>query len=380
MVWTMGHDKTWLVVKEEPLAGYSLPTFLRVLWDNKFQVDFKYFLRFLYAVGLMVLVTPLRFYQRIRFDRKIKKTIIKEDPIFIIGHYRTGTTYLMTLMAYDKSKGYVSNIEGYATQFYLAFPKFTRWIIETSLPDVRPMDNVILGADEPTEEEYCIGTFSPYGYYTGFVFPRNFDLYSDFLTFDKKPKDHKKWKKKYYYLVQMLTLGHGGKPLFLKNPTLSYRIRDILEMFPNAKFIHTYRNPYKVYSSTVKFFDEVFAIYTLQNWDKEKMKQDILRNFKLLYECHERDLDLIPKENIVHVKYEEFIEKPSETMEHIYKTLKLDGWDEYKDNIIAYAESQKRDYKPNDHVTDDDVINRVNKHWDEYREKYGYEKLEVKGK
>ena len=269
----MEKDKTWLIVHEEPLAGYSLPNIFRVLWDNKFRIHPKYILRFLYAIVLSSITAPLRIIQKIRFHGKIKKTKITEDPIFIIGHYRTGTTYLMTLMAYDKSKGYVSNIEGYTPLFHLAFPKFTRWLHESSLPDVRHMDNVVMGADEPTEDEYTIGTFTPYGYYTGFIFPRNFDLYSKFLTFDGMPKHREKWKKAYYYMTQLLTLGHGGKQLFLKNPTTSYRIPDILEMYPNAKFIHTYRNPYKVYSSTVKFFDEVFAIYTLQTWDKEKMKQ-----------------------------------------------------------------------------------------------------------
>ena len=150
------------------------------------------------------------------------------------------------------------------------------------------MDNVILGADEPTEEEYCIGTFSPYGYYTGFVFPRNFDLYSDFLTFDKKPKDHKKWKKKYYYLVQMLTLGHKGKPLFLKNPTLSYRIRDILEMFPNAKFIFTYRDPYTLYTSMYKFWLKTCEIFSLQEFKEKyyKIKDGYLRLFNESLEKH----------------------------------------------------------------------------------------------
>ena len=371
----MGKDKTWLIVKEEPLAGYSLPTIVKVLWDNKFDVDLKYFHRFLYAIVLSVITSPLKVYQKLLYHRKIKKTEIKQDPIFIIGHYRTGTTYLMTLMAYDKSKGYVSNTEAYATLLYLGFPKLTKLIIAASLPDVRPMDNVIMGAEEPTEEEYCIGTFSRYGYYTGFIFPKNFDLYTKYLTFEGMPRHHKRWKKKFYYLVQMLTYGHKGKQLFLKNPTHSYRIRDILEMFPNAKFIHTYRNPYKVYSSTVKFFDGVFAIYTLQKWDKEKMKQDILDNYKLLYEYQDRDLHLIPEDRIFHIKYEEFIENPSEKMEEMYKYLKLDGWEEYKENIIAYAESQKRDYVPNVHKTDDDVIRRVNGNWDEYRKKYGYEKL-----
>jgi len=371
----MGKDRTWLVVKEEPLAGYSLPNIVKVLWDNKFEVDLKYFHRFLYAIGLSVVTSPLKVYQKLRYHRKIKKTEIKQDPIFIIGHYRTGTTYLMTLMAYDKSKGYVSNTEAYATLLYLGFPKLTKLIISASLPDVRPMDNVIMGAEEPTEEEYCIGTFSKYGYYTGFIFPRNFDLYTRYLTFEGMPKHLKRWKKKYYYLVQMLTLGHKGKQLFLKNPSNSYRIKAILEMFPNAKFIHTYRDPYKVYSSTVKFFDEVFGIYTLQKWDEEKMKTDILENYKLLYECQDRDLHLIPEDRIYHLKYEDFIKNPSEKMGEMYRHLKLDGWDQYKADIIAYAESQRRDFVPNIHNTDDDVIRKVNEYWDEYREKYGYEKL-----
>ncbi|MEE8340497.1 MAG: sulfotransferase, partial [Candidatus Neomarinimicrobiota bacterium] len=237
-----------------------------------------------------------------------------------------------------------------------------------------------MGADEPTEDEYTIGTFTPYSYYTGFIFPRNFDLYSKFLTFNGLPKHRKKWKKAHYYMAKMLTLGHGGKQLFLKNPTTSYRIPDILEMYPNAKFIHTYRNPYKVYSSTIKFFDEVFAIYTLQTWDKEKMKQDILDNYKLMYDRLEQDLSLIPEDKLVQCKYEDFIKNPAESLEAIYKKLNIDGWEEYKKDIIAYAELQRREYKPNIHNTDDDVIRRVNEHWNKMREDYEYEKLELSSK
>ena len=374
----MNKDKTWMVVHEEPLAGYSLTNIVKVLLQNKFRIHVKYIPRFLYAIVLSTITAPLRLTQTLRFNKNIKDTKVAEDPIFIIGHYRTGTTYLMTLMAHDKSKGYVSNMEAYTPLFYLAFPKFTRWLIESSLPDVRPMDNVVMGADEPTEDEYTIGTYTPYGYYTGFIFPRNFDLYTKYLTFEGMPKHRKKWKKAFIHMVKMLTFGHKGKQLFLKNPSLSYRIPDILEMYPNAKFIHTYRNPYKVYSSSVKFFDEVFAIYTLQTWDDEKMKQDILDNYKLLYEKFDEDLSLIPQENIVHSKYEDFISDPVNSLKDIYDKLRISGWEEHKESIIAYAESQLKDYKPNVHVTDSDVIRRVNEHWDKMRSDYGYQKLEPK--
>ncbi len=367
-------DKTWLIVKEEPMAGYTLTNIFRILWDNKFKVYPKYWLRFLYAFLLSIITWPLRLVEYLRFHRKIKKTEIEQDPVFVIGHYRTGTTYLMTLLAHDKSKGYVSNIEGYCPNFFLAFPKFTKWLIDASLPEQRPMDNVIMGAEEPTEEEYSIGAFTKYGYYTGFIFPRNFDLYTKYLTFEGMPKDLKKWKKAYYYFVQKMTLKYEGKQMIFKNPTNSYRIRHILDMFPEAKFIHTYRNPYKVFKSTVKFFDEVFAIYTLQPWDKDKMELDILRNYRLLYEHLERDLSLIPENRIVHVKYEDFVEQPMETIEKIYKTLNLDNFEEYKTDFQKYVDSQKG-YKPNKHHISDEVILKVNQFWTDMRQKYGYEKL-----
>jgi omega-hydroxy-beta-dihydromenaquinone-9 sulfotransferase len=367
-------DKTWLILKEEPMAGFTLLNILRVLIDNKFKVYPKYWLRFLYAFFLSLITFPLRFIEYGRFHKKIKNTTIKKDPVFVIGHYRTGTTYLMTLLAKDKSKGYVSNMEGYCPNFFLAFPRLTKSLLDSSLPEKRPMDDVIMGAEEPTEEEYSIGAFTKYGYYNGFIFPQNFDLYTRYLTFEDMPKDLGKWKKAYYYFVQKMTLKYNGKQLILKNPTNSYRIKHLLEMFPNAKFIHTHRDPYEVFLSTMKFFDEVFALYTLQPWDKNKMKLDILQNYRLLYQYLNRDIGLIPKDRIIHVRYSDFVVSPMDVLEKIYQKLDLDGFEEYKKDFQIYVDSQKQ-YKPNKHrICDDDIIN-VNKFWENMQKTYGYRKI-----
>ncbi|MBD3189719.1 MAG: sulfotransferase [Candidatus Heimdallarchaeota archaeon] len=369
--------KHW-IVKEEPLAGSSISNIIRLLWQNKFRIHPKYWLRFIYAITLSALCTPLRWIERIRFNRKIKKTKINQDPLFIIGHYRTGTTYLITTLAHDKSKGYVSNIEGYAPHFFLAFPKFTKWLLDMSLPEQRPMDNVIMGSDEPTEEEYSIGAYDKYGFYNGFIFPRNFDQYSKYNSFDEcSPQDVKNWKKRYYFFVQKMTLKYNGNMLFLKNPANTYRIKYILEMFPNAKFVHIYRNPYKMYASTLKFFREVFEIYALQTWDDEEMQQGILRNYREMYEKLAEERHLIPEDRIIDIQYEEFLKEPMKHIERIYKELDIDGFEEYKEDFQKYIDSQS-DYQPNKHVMSDDIIRRVNKHWDFIRAQHGYPRLEPK--
>lgn len=372
-------DKSHWIVKEEPLGGMTLTNIWRLLWQNKFKIHPKYWLRFMYALTLSWVCLPLRLIERLRFHRKIKKTEIKEDPVFIVGHYRTGTTYLITLLAHDKSRGYVSNLEAYAPHFFLGFHKFTKGLLDMSLPETRPMDNVIMGAEEPTEEEYAIGATDKYGFYNGFIFPRNFKLYSKYNSFKEcSPKDIENWKKRYLYFVKKMTLKYKGKQLFLKNPTSTYRINHLLEMFPNAKFIHIYRNPYKMYSSTLKFYREVFAIYALQTWDDDELQEGILENYAEMYEIFNEERKLIPKGNLVEVQYEDFIESPYQHIKKIYKKLKLRNFREYEQAFKDYIKTQE-DYQPNNHKISDDVITRVNSYWDFVREQHGYNKLMPNG-
>ncbi|MFW9925039.1 MAG: sulfotransferase [Candidatus Thorarchaeota archaeon] len=372
-------DRTHLVVKEEPLAGMSGINIWRLLLQNKFRIHPKYWLRFWYAIALSSVCLPLRIVEKIRFDRKIKKTKIETDPLFIVGHYRTGTTHLITLLSHDKNKGYVSNLEAYAPHFFLAFHKFTKNLMDMSLPETRPMDNVIMGSDEPTEEEYAIGAMDKYGFYNGFIFPRNFKLYSKYNSFKEcSTKDLERWKKSYNYFLKKMTLKYKGKMLFLKNPASTYRIKYLLEMFPNAKFIHIYRNPYNMYPSTLKFFREVFAIYTLQKWDDEEMQQGILDNYRQMYEIFNEERKLIPKENLIEIQYEEFIKDPMNYANKIYKDLHIDGFEEAKEAFQKYVNSQKT-YQPNTHKISDEIISKVNRNWDFIREQHGYERLEPNG-
>ena len=95
----------------------------------------------------------------------LKSAVRCNDPVFINGYYRSGTTYLITLFSKDPSRGYISNIEAYLPSTFLGSPRITRWLISISLPEQRPMDNVVMSADEPTEDEYSIGAYEKYSIY-----------------------------------------------------------------------------------------------------------------------------------------------------------------------------------------------------------------------
>lgn len=366
--------KHWIVT-EEPMAGYTLTNIFRLLWQNKFRIHPKYIPRFLYGITVSTLFLPLRIRETLLTSKKIESTVPSHDPVFIIGYYRSGTTYLITLFSKDKNRGYVSNIEGYLPTTFLGSPKITRWIISASLPEQRPMDNVVMTPEEPTEDEYSIGTYEKYSIYHGFVFPRNFKLYSKYNSFDGLPEDLERWKKRWAWFHKKMTFQYEGKQIVYKNPTATFRIRHLLKMYPNAKFIHIYRNPYHVFSSNVKFHNEVFEIYALQTWDEEEMHETILENYREMYEKFDQDRHLIPENNLVEVKYEDFIQKPMEHMENIYETLELEGYEAAESFFKDYVATQK-DYKANKHILGSRFVEEVNTYWGHIVDRFSYQKLD----
>lgn len=319
---------------------------------------------------------PMRIIENLKFHRKIKKTKIEKDPIFIMGYYRTGTTYLHLLFAKDKKLAFMSNLEGYAPLFYLSFSDLTRKLMEKSLPPTRPMDNVPLRLDEPIEEEYAVGAASKYSLFNALIFPRKFEYFSRFLTFDEcNAKDGEKWKRVYHRALQKVTYSKNGNQLILKNPPNAFKIKYLLELYPNAKFIYTYRDPYILWLSMYKFYLKTLEIFALQKWDYEKIKEGYMRNFNTMLTKLEETKHLIPPENYVEIKYEDFVENPIPFMKELYQKFHLEGYADVEPEFIAHFESQK-EYVPNTWEISDEVIREVNEHWDAYREKYGYPRLE----
>ena len=251
-----------------PLGAYNLKTFFNV-WRLGGKIDKRYKPRFRWAFKTSLMTLPLRIIENLRFRRKIRRTKIEKDPIFIIGFFRTGTTYLHLMFAKDKNLAYMSNLEGYTPNFYLSFEKMSRDLLQGSLPPTRPMDNVPLLLDEPIEEEYAVGAVSKYSFYNSLIFPKKFDYFAKFLTMDEANScDINTWKTAYHRGLQKVTFKKEGKQLVLKNPPNAFKIKYLLKMYPNAKFIYTYRDPYTLFTSMYKFWLKTCEIFSVQEFEE----------------------------------------------------------------------------------------------------------------
>ncbi len=360
-------------VKYEPLAGSTVTNLFRLYAQNKFLISIRYMPRMLYATALSNIIAPFRLKENIKFNKKIKQTEMKHPPLFIIGHWRSGTTYIHNILSLDTTFGYCSTFTATVPGVFLGSEKIFKPVLAGSITPKRPMDDVPMGTDLPQEEEYAIGAFIPYAYYNGWIFPKSMGFYNKFVCMNNISKDViDEWKETYLYFLKKLTYYRDGKRLILKNPAHTARIKYLLEMFPDAQFINIYRNPYYLYYSMMRFLRIVVPIYCIQKSDIQTLEGHMLDLYAQMYKKYFEERRLISEGNLVEIKYEDFIQNPLKNVKKIYTTLGLKNFDASKKFFSEYATSQKY-FKANTYKVDPVIKDKIDNKWKFVIDEFGYE-------
>ena len=368
-------DKSdYLNVGGQPLAGTSFVNWMKMLIENRFQIDWQFLPKAMYVTIMILTTTPFRISERRKFDKKLEN--VKIAPLlFIVGHWRSGTTFLHYLMGQDKDLAYVSTFETMAPGVFLGSEKMFREIVKNHLPEKRPMDDLEMEADLPYEEEYAIANLSPYSFYHGWYFPRRIDYYfKQYVTFEGVESEAiEKWRQVYGYFLKKITYKNNGKRIMLKSLVNTGKIKLLLEMFPDAKFIHIYRNPYKVYLSTWKLYKKILPSFSFQHVKIEQFDKSIIKFYKELYKKYFDERKLIPKENLVEIRYEDFVKEPVKTLESVYKKLGLNGFEDAKPAFEKYVKKHEN-YKPDTYKLDESIKNKIYNEWEFAFKEFGYKK------
>ena len=156
-----------------------------------------------------------------------------------------------------------------------------------------------------------------------------------------------------------------------KNPPNTGRIKFLLKMFPNAKFIHIYRNPINVYLSTQNFYKKMLPHLKLQNITQDEIDRDIIKIYKNLMNDFFEQKDLIPYGNIVEISFEQLEKNPAEILKYIYNTLDIEGYVKAAPNFEKYITSLKS-YKKNKHSISLKQLDILIKEWGFTMERFNY--------
>ena len=365
-------DRTPYVLTKIPLAGGSLLNLARLLADNNFAVEPAYLPRLLYSAMVSATVAPVRLLEHMAFDRAIARTRIEQPPLFVLGHWRSGTTFLHNLLAQDRRFGYLSTQQAMFPHTFLSAKRLFEPFVAASLPAKRPMDDVDMAPDLPQEEEYAIGAYSPCAYYHGWSFPRRFAWYDRFVCMDSiSRKELEEWERIYTYVVKKTTYHWRGKPLLLKNPPNTARVGLLRKLFPGAKFVHVYRNPYHVYLSTMKLVQKVMPLFCLQTPDFQDIEQQVLDLYERMHRKYFAEREALSSQDLAEVSYESLARDPEAVLQDVYRQLELPGFSEQRARFSAYLDTQ-RDIKTSSHSVDDRLRRRIPPSWDFVFERWGY--------
>eukprot|EP00002_Diphylleia_rotans_P035929 TRINITY_DN7876_c0_g1_i1.p1 TRINITY_DN7876_c0_g1~~TRINITY_DN7876_c0_g1_i1.p1 ORF type:complete len:441 (+),score=68.27 TRINITY_DN7876_c0_g1_i1:72-1394(+) len=356
--------------------GATLPQLVRMLVEARFVVHPMYWPRLAFLLLTTTLHTVRKWRQERAYGTQIREFRFRQAPIFVLGYYRSGTTYLHEMLSLDS--------DAFCTPTLLAcWMPHSFLLMEDAIraryADVvhkRPMDNMRLTFFSPQEEEFALCSSHNVSHLTYVLFPSLYHAYKHYATFDKaSPRDVQTMKDEFVYFLKKVCFRYPERYPLSKSPINTGRVRHLLDMFPDAKFIHIARNPYAVFPSNQNLWDKMLSCFNLQQMPTPEVRdQRIFDNYAEVYDAYLRDKSLIPKENLYEVKYEDFEKDPVKHLEGIYSQFNLPNFDQVRPKIQAEAEKraqyQKNSYKP----MDQKVKQQIQQHWGRFFDAFGYEK------
>ncbi len=316
---------------------------------------------------------PIAALERYITARRLRTAPALEAPVFIIGHWRSGTTHTHNLMARSNQFGWISPLATGIPDEILTLGTWLRPMLEKMLPEDRMVDHVAVNPDSPQPDEIPLANLQPLSVFHALYFPRSFQTHIDkgvFLEGCSK-KEIERWQTLMLEFLQKIVIEQGKPKLLIKNESYTARVALLRSIWPEAKFIHVHRNPYEVYVSTVNYYRKLLPTMAFQKFDHVDIESFVLDTYLRVMRRCLRDTAQLPENQFIEVGFQEITSNPLQALGRIYDQLQLPNWQEDRAGAEEYL-ATIRDYKRNTFTMDAADRERVRTYWGEYADKWGY--------
>ena len=351
--------------------GCDFLTWLRLLWRNRLAVHWSCWYIAVIITSMSLLNTLFRLVQEIIYGRRIRRTIIKQPPIFILGHWRTGTTLLHELLIRDPRHNFPTTFKCLEPHHFLLTEKFfTRWL-RFLMPKRRPMDNMRTGWDHPQEDEFALCMLGQPSPYMTIAFPNRPPQCQEYLDLEKVPAPKvAEWKRTFLRFLKQVTLSDPRR-LVLKSPPHTARIKILKEMFPDALFVHIVRNPFIVFPSTMNLWRTLYCTQGLQKPIENGLEEHVLSTFVRMYDRLEEGRKLLDAGQFHEMRYEDLVLDPLKEMRKLYDHFQLGGFDDVVPQLREYLAGIEG-YETNRYQLTPREREEVARRWNTVICRYGY--------
>ncbi len=354
-----------------PWMGCSLPALLRILASNRFRVDRAYWPECLVDLLFAAGNSTLGIVQSVAYRQALAKVQLSDDPLFIIGHWRTGTTLLHELLALDPRLRAPTNYECLVPNHFLLTGRWLKRWTSFTLPRTRPPDPMQVTWDSPQEDEFALCNLGEPSPYARIAFPNAGPQNAAYLELDSlSDEQRRRWEQTLLSFFRQLTYARPGR-LLLKSPTHTFRLPALVRLFPRAKWINIVRNPFAVFSSTVRLWRSLYEAYGYQKPRYEGLEEEVLETFTRMHTRLEPTRGLVSAGALVDVRYEDLVREPTTILQRIYESLQLGELETVEPAVERYL-MDRRGYVPHRHSVDPHWEAEIRQRWRPYFERYGY--------
>jgi hypothetical protein len=360
--------------------GMSTSVWIRFLARHKFKVSWRKFHIVFGASYFALANSVLNRIQALLYSRKITQT--KETaPIFVIGHWRSGTTFLHQLLAQDPRFITPTTYECFVPQHFLVSRHFGTKL-KYLIPKMRPMDPMAIDWESPQEDEFALMSMGLGSLYESLAFPAVLrEGIDDFGSGTLSGARQIHWATTYRHFLKSVMYGRarlGPKDRIVsKSPPHTARLELLAETFPTAQFIHIVRHPEDVFSSSVNLWRSLIETQSCQSSQKNPSRQTleafVLDLFQAFYRRFPDVVQTLPTVRLVNIRYEDLITNPMAVLEHVYTQLCLGEWSQAKSAMADHLDTVK-DWRPADHYLSACEQDMIWNRWGWFYQRFGYER------
>ena len=368
--------------KIHPLAGARFGLYWKRYFSNRPYSSDSRLARFLTGLA-NTFQAPLSACEQLIHVRRIECQTFEKPPIFIVGHWRSGTTHLHNLLSQDSQFGYLSLGQMAMPGMMLGIvPRLIYKLLSRNLPERRSFDRIKLGVHAPQEEEIALANLNSLSYYNCYYYPQKFHdhFQKSVLQQGTTEKEVDLFSRQYLWLLKKLSLVHQGNQLLLKNPSSTARLPLLANIIPNAKFVHIVRNPFHVFPSSLKRLTPMLRAFAWQKYDHLDLDEIVLTCYELLMKKYLLDVPHFESSNLIEIRYEDLIENPVKEIEMIYEKFQIPDSEKALKQISQYV-GTIQDYQRNTHTITQSQYDQITNRWQFALDHWNYKKpndIEIK--
>ncbi|MEL6180244.1 MAG: sulfotransferase, partial [Myxococcota bacterium] len=193
-------------------------------------------------------LAPLRALEGGLYNQAIKAHRLSAPPIFVVGHWRSGTSFMQTLLSVDPRWTTSTVYRSVFPDIYLLTEAWLKpWLNRGSRALRLPFEiqrSMDLDWDLVAEADVALCALgSAYAYSWGHLYPERFEQWLERLVLNPDPDSQQRWLAHHDFLLRKLSFASGGKRVVSKSPGDMGRSAALLRQYPKACFVYIARDP-----------------------------------------------------------------------------------------------------------------------------------------